>query len=118
MAFGHQSPGGGFQGGVVLASGIVFIALGRREGGFGAIDPRRKFFAVSTLTAAEAVCFALLLGLVFVGAFGEGFTANPLPADGVVPPVAYIIAMNAAIGFKVASGVALLCVFMLGDMAK
>ena len=38
MLYGHVSPGGGFQGGVVLASGIVFIAIGKRSGGIGRID--------------------------------------------------------------------------------
>ncbi len=30
MLYGHLSPGGGFQGGVVVASGIVFLGLGNR----------------------------------------------------------------------------------------
>ncbi|RLE12077.1 hypothetical protein DRI96_05140, partial [Candidatus Aerophobetes bacterium] len=29
ISYGHLSPGGGFQGGVVLASGIILLALAR-----------------------------------------------------------------------------------------
>ncbi len=119
MLYGHLSPGGGFQGGVVLASGIVFIAIGRREGGIGGIDPRRRAFDPSTLAAAEAVAFAALLALSFAGNFGGGgFTGNPLPAGGLLPPVSFIVAMNIAIGLKVGSGIALLCVLLLRTVAR
>lgn len=114
--FGHKSPGGGFQGGVVLASGIIFMALGRREGGLGGLDPRRRIFSRSSLSLLETIGFLLILSLAVLGAFfADGFTANPLNAQGPIPEVAFIIAMNLAIGIKVASGVALVCVFMMGN---
>lgn len=119
MLHGHLSPGGGFQGGVVLASGIVFIAIGRREGGIGGIDPRRRAFGPETFSAVEVFAFAAILLLAFAGTFGGGgFTGNPLPAAGWLPPVSFIVAMNIAIGLKVGSGIALLCVLLLRTVAR
>jgi multicomponent Na+:H+ antiporter subunit B len=114
MLNGHLSPGGGFQGGVILASGIAFIAIGRREGGLGAIAPRRRAFDPATLGAVEAVAFAVLIALAVAGAFGGGgITGNPIGSDGSLPRVTYIVGMNIAIGLKVGSGIALLCILLL-----
>jgi len=114
MLNGHLSPGGGFQGGVILASGIAFIAIGRREGGLGAIAPRRRAFDPATLGAVEAVAFAVLIALAVAGAFGGGgITGNPIGSDGNLPRVTYIVGMNIAIGLKVGSGIALLCILLL-----
>ncbi len=117
MLNGHLSPGGGFQGGVVLASGIVFIAIGRREGGVGGIDPSRRAFDPDTLTVVETIAFASVLLLAFSGVGSGGFTANPIATGGALPPVGFIIAMNVAIGLKVGSGVALLCVLLLRSVS-
>lgn len=115
MLYGHLSPGGGFQGGAVIASGIVFIALGRREGGLGRIDPRRRYFSHDSLALAEAFAFAAIMALVVSGATaGSLFLANPLEGSDAVQ-VAFIIAFNAAIGLKVGSGFALVCLAMMGD---
>ena len=115
MLYGHLSPGGGFQGGAVIASGIVFIALGRREGGIGRIDPRRRFFSHGSLALAEAIAFTAIMALIASGAVaGSLFLANPLEG-GLLPPVAFIIAFNASIGLKVGSGFALVCLAMMGD---
>lgn len=115
MFFGHRSPGGGFQGGVVLASGIVFIAIGRREGGLGRIDARRRAFRSDTLAKVEALAFMAILALSIAGsASGSIIMGNPIPAGSALPQVAYIVAFNAAIGLKVGSGVALICLLMMG----
>lgn len=116
MLYGHVSPGGGFQGGVVLASGIIFIALGRRSGGIGRIDPGLSIFGHHSLLRMEAYAFTAIVLLSFPG------SARMLEALRVmagtmglpIPAVSYIIALNISIGLKVGSGVALLCVLMLG----
>lgn len=116
MLYGHVSPGGGFQGGVVLASGIVFIAIGRRSGGIGRIDPSLSVFGSGSLSRMEGISFAAILLLSFPG-LGEAVDAALSFASSgtlVMPRVAYIIALNMAIGLKVGSGVALMCVLMLG----
>lgn len=107
MLYGHTSPGGGFQGGVVLASGVVFIAIGRRAGGIGRISPSIAAFGPRSLSRMEAIAFAAILALSFPGSWAGG-------AGEGVATVAPIIALNIGIGLKVGSGVALTCVMMLG----
>lgn len=115
MFYGHVSPGGGFQGGVVLASGIVFIAIGRREGGLGKISDRRQVFSTSSLAKTEALAYAVILILCFSGLYnGSFFMGNPVQNSSLLSPVSYIIAFNAAIGLKVGSGIALVCLLMMG----
>lgn len=106
VAFGHRTPGGGFQGGVVIASGVILLALGR--------DPQTALsaFPASRLSFAEIVSYALLLALGILGmAMGGRFLENVLPgaADGAVPQVSFIFALNIVIGVKVGAGVSLIC---------
>ncbi len=116
MLYGHVSPGGGFQGGVVLASGIIFIALGRRSGGIGRIDPGLSVFGHHSLLRMEAYAFTAIVLLAFPGS-ARALEALRVMAGTIglpIPAVSYIIALNISIGLKVGSGVALLCVLMLG----
>ncbi len=110
IAFGHVSPGGGFQGGVVLASGVLLLAIGRgTEAVFALLTPR-------LLARIEAVSFALLLATGVMGMLaGKGFFGNFLSADGAGSPVGFIIALNVLIGVKVGAGVAYLCLVLLKD---
>jgi len=120
MLYGHASPGGGFQGGVALASGVIFIAIGRRAGGVGRISPSIAAFGPRALSRIEAIAFASILALSFpgsgdalaglIGAIGEAAGGSGERAATVAP----IIALNIGIGLKVGSGVALTCVMMLG----
>ena len=66
---GHSSPGGGFQGGVILASSFMLLAVGD-----GIEEVRRRFssVAVTVLTSAGVLIYAgigvvcLLLGANFL----------------------------------------------------
>ena len=113
IAFGHVSPGGGFQGGVVLASGVLLLAIGRgTDAVFALLTPR-------LLARIEAVTFALLLGTGVTGMLaGKGFFGNFLAAGGAGNPVGFILALNVLIGVKVGAGVAYLCLVLLKDAER
>lgn len=100
MFFGHLSPGGGFQGGVVTASGIIFLALGSRE------HTDIRLFQPRFLARMEAVAFLMFIMAFLTGMEGTGlFRFLPLETS--------IILMNLTIGLKVGSGVALMILTMM-----
>jgi multicomponent Na+:H+ antiporter subunit B len=96
---GHLTPGGGFQGGAIIASGFLLIYLGCREG-------RISRVASSLTESLGGLIFVVtgLFGLFFGGFFLLNFlpkgTANTLFSAGIIP-IIYI-----AIGFKVGSELA------------
>ncbi|QEN08919.1 hypothetical protein EXM22_13295 [Oceanispirochaeta crateris] len=108
MLFGHISPGGGFQGGVVIASGIVFMALGSKSGASTRLEEAK------VLAKIESVCFLLLILTSLAGIpMGMGYFSNPMRVDPSFQ-VIYIIILNSIIGLKVGAGIGYMCVAMLG----
>jgi multicomponent Na+:H+ antiporter subunit B len=67
---GHLTPGGGFQGGVIVASGFLLAYIGCAE-----MKMRRKWLAGMESAAGTLFVLAGLIGL----AWGGGFLANSLP---------------------------------------
>jgi len=96
---GHLTPGGGFQGGAIIASGFLLIYLGCRERRIS----QRASKVVESLGGLIFVVIGLL-GLAFGGYFLLNFlpkgTANTLFSAGIIP-IIYI-----AVGFKVGSELA------------
>ncbi len=106
---GHLTPGGGFQGGAVAASGLALVLVA-----FGAARLAKKKGLLSALESLGGVAFAALgflgLGLTFFanvlarsgGLFGGTVPYGPNPGDlntsGTLP------LMNWAVGFKVLAG--------------
>jgi multicomponent Na+:H+ antiporter subunit B len=108
MLYGHLSPGGGFQGGVVIASGIVFIALGSKT---SRSTPLQE---ASVLAKIEAAGFlSLILAAISGIPGGSGFFGTP-QSFGENDPVRFIILLNIIIGLKVGAGLGFMCVAMLG----
>jgi multicomponent Na+:H+ antiporter subunit B len=100
VSFGDSSPGGGFQGGVVIASGVILLAMAR--------GPARaeQLFPAARLTAVETLAFVVLLltgtaGIALSGAFLAGFLGGT--------GVRFVFLLNILIGLKVAAGVSLIC---------
>ncbi len=112
IAYGHLSPGGGFQGGVVLASGIILLILGKD------VTSIQQFFPAKTVSFVEMGGF---VGFVLVGIIGlmstGHFLKNFLPVGSVeeIPHAGFIFLLNLIIGLKVGAGMTLLCFALLQD---
>lgn len=109
IAFAYRSPGGGFQGGVVLASGVVLLALGREIH-----DVERLFpiLAAHTVEIAAFIGILLVAGLGFV--FGGGMLAYPA-LDGGPTARQFLSLFNVLIGLKVGAGVTLLALTLFAE---
>ena len=107
---GHVTPGGGFQGGAIIASGTIMLIVAF---GSGEIKKWLRERHLSVVESSGALLFSLLafagIGTVFffnflIGSrlFGGIPPTGPNPGDvwtgGVIP------LMNLAVGFKVMAG--------------
>ena len=112
VAFGHLSPGGGFQGGVVIASGIILLCLGK------GVDKIEPIVPPSKVALIEAVAFLCLLGMGMVGMVTGGFFLEnifPKATAAEIPTVGFIFLLNILIGIKVASGVSMICLHLFKE---
>ncbi len=90
MLYGHKSPGGGFQGGVILAVAVILLITSH-----GYAKVRRRFhFNWASLIESSAASLLVLLGLTGL-AFGA-FYANFLPTEGGI-----ILPFNVIVGLEV-----------------
>ena len=102
IIFGHLTPGGGFAGGVILASSYVLLmlAFGREEA-----EANLSLPLASKLDCVGALLFALIaiLGLVYGGSFFVNFLFQKyLPGETLNLISAGTIPLsNIAIGLKV-----------------
>ncbi|MBQ7174611.1 MAG: MnhB domain-containing protein [Lachnospiraceae bacterium] len=115
ILFGTISPGGGFQGGVCVASGALLLYLG-----YG-YNIATKAISTEALRVNEAIGASLyvILGLLGI-AFGANFCRNifyNMGAVGDFLSAGTITFMGYAVGYKVLSGVGFLLLLMLGLLA-
>jgi multicomponent Na+:H+ antiporter subunit B len=111
---GHLSPGGGFQGGVIVAAGVALVFLGYGNDGV------RKAFRPGALKLSENIgalmyIFFCLLGILY----GDTFVRNVLYAlgnPGDLWSSGTIFLMNFSVGFKVRAGICLMLIIMIGTM--
>lgn len=105
VAHGQLSPGGGFQGGVVLATGLHLAYL---AADYRVLERIRPLAVLDVADAVGAGAFAALgfAGLVAGAAYLQNVlplgTFNTLTSGGLVPVI------NAAVGVEVGSGVVVL----------
>jgi len=110
IAHGHLTPGGGFQGGAVIVSGVVMllVAFSSKE--------LKKSLRERTLSIMESSGALILIGLCLAG-IGTVFAYNFLvgtPIFGHIPPAGsnpgdiwtggVVPLMNLAVGLKVIAG--------------
>jgi multicomponent Na+:H+ antiporter subunit B len=105
VVHGHLTPGGGFQGGIVLATGLHLLYLSE---GYRSLEQLRP---LAWYQAAEGLSTAAFAGLALAGmAAGTGVLANFLPhgqfqqllSAGTVP------VLNVVAGFAVGAGAVVL----------
>ena len=111
VAHGHQTPGGGFQGGVILATALLLIYLSADYTTMQAVGP---MWLLELAEGMGAAGFALIgvAGLVFGTAFFENFLGKGTPGEllsaGTIP------LSNSAVGLAVTGGF----VFMLSEFLQ
>ena len=107
---GHLSPGGGFQGGVLIASAILLVFLG-----YGSLKVKKTFNdhkLHSSETVAEIIYVVLgLLGIIG----GFNFCINFILGGGVMETT---FIMNHAVGYHVMGGILCLLIMMLGTLTE
>ena len=112
ISFGHLSPGGGFQGGAVLATGVIQLALAR------GVKETRDLFPLRRFNLVETAGFFLFLLIGAIGMFaGLSFLGNFLPigTPGRIPSAGFIFFLNLVIGLKVGAGVSLICLYIMEE---
>jgi len=99
VVHGHLTPGGGFQGGVILASGVVLVFI---AGHVFALRRVRPLPIVELGEAVGAAGFALIAigGLIFGVAALDNFL--PLGAPGALLSAGMIPLLNVSVGLEVA----------------
>jgi len=110
IAHGHLTPGGGFQGGAVIVSGVVMliVAFNSRE-----IKKSLRERALTLMESTGALIFALLALAGISTTFFYNFLVGS-PVFGRIPPSGpnpgdfwtggFVPLMNFAVGLKVVAG--------------
>ena len=114
VTHGQLTPGGGFQGGVILASALYVVYLGTNYVTVERFEPHPLLEASDGVGAAGYVLIGLL-GLLAGASFlsnvvGLGVTGNPV-SGGTIP------LLNLVVGVEVAGGFAILAVEFLDQTA-
>ena len=105
VAHGHLTPGGGFQGGVILATGVLLIYLA------GEFDDLHGLYTETSLERAEAVGAGAFVVIGLLGLLtGSAFLHNALPygTTGRVFSAGTVPLINLAVGLEVAAGLVIL----------
>lgn len=105
FAQGHLSPGGGFQGGVVVAGAVLLVYLLHDYAAFDALADTDR------LEPVEGLAIAAMLAVGTAGLLtGEGFLANVLPLGdlGTLPSGGTIPVLNVLSGVAVAAGISII----------
>ena len=112
---GHLSPGGGFQGGVLMAGVVILLYLGH---GFEATVDALSYH---TLHAGEGIASIAYVALAMMGvAVGAQFAQNVLYTQGAAGELyssGTIFWMNVIVGVKVVTGIGSISLLMISLLA-
>ena len=115
ILFGTVSPGGGFQGGVIVASACLLLYLGHGyKTTAGAINGE-----VLRVNEAIGAAFYVILGMIGI-LMGANFARNVFYDIGKVGDLisaGTITFMSFAVGYKVLTGIGVLLLLMFGLLA-
>ena len=105
VAHGGTTPGGGFQGGVVLATGLHLLYV---SGSYRALDRLRPLTAFKIADSAGAAAFAAvgLIGLASTGTFLGNFL--PYGAFGQILSTGTVQVLSGVVGVEVVGGMVVL----------
>ena len=113
---GHLSPGGGFQGGVLMVAVVALICLGH---GYQTTIDTLSYHLMHT-TEGYASIFYVALGFLGV-AMGAHFAQNVLYTHGAIGNLysaGTIFWMNVTVGVKVITGVGSIALLLLGVLRE
>jgi multicomponent Na+:H+ antiporter subunit B len=102
---GHLSPGGGFQGGVILAAGLLLAYAAGQVLALERVEPT-SLVEVAEATGALAYALVAVGGLVFAGAALENFL--PFGTSGQLLSSGTIAILSVGVGLEVTGAVALI----------
>ena len=109
---GHLSPGGGFQGGVLMVAVVTILYLGR------GYETTVRSLSAGFLHGAEGFASIMYVALAMMGvAVGAQFCQNILYKHGAIGDLyssGTIFWMNITVGLKVLTGVGSIALLMLG----
>ncbi|MGW2824117.1 MnhB domain-containing protein [Streptomyces sp. NPDC001443] len=115
VAHGQLSPGGGFQGGVILATGLHMAYVAADYGVLKRIRP------LGVLDVADALGAGAFVTLGFVGLIaGAAYLQNVLPLGtfGELSSGGLVPLLNAAVGVEVGSGIIVLLASFLDQAVE
>ncbi|MDG5813773.1 MnhB domain-containing protein [Chitinispirillales bacterium ANBcel5] len=107
VTHGHLSPGGGFQGGVVLASAVVLLFLCHDPDEIMKLFPKKAFLFIET-GALFAFLMTGLTGMLMEGNFLALFNFLQFSEN---QTAGFLFLLNIIIGLKVGAGISLVCYY-------
>ena len=109
---GHLSPGGGFQGGVLMVAVVILVYLAH------GYNVATEAFSFGLLHKAEGLASVFYVALAMLGvAVGAQFCQNVLYTHGAIGDLyssGTILWMNVIVGIKVLTGIGSLSLLMFG----
>lgn len=102
VVHGHQTPGGGFQGGVILATALLLVYLSGEYATLRRVGPMPLVELAEALGTGALVLLGVA-GMVFASAFLENFlplgTTGELLSAGTIPVASTVIGLAVTGGF-------------------